>query len=94
LPPVIKITARQWSFTPEEIHLVLGQSVVLEVVSLDVSHGFNVPDLGIRVDVKPGQPTQIPVQPTRAGVFVFHCDVFCGDGHEEMAGQIVVDASP
>jgi heme/copper-type cytochrome/quinol oxidase subunit 2 len=26
------------------------------------------------------------------GTFVFHCDVFCGSGHEEMAGRIVVSA--
>jgi hypothetical protein len=30
------------------------------------------------------------VRPERAGTFAFHCDVFCGDGHEEMSGRIVV----
>jgi cytochrome c oxidase subunit 2 len=93
-PATIRITARQWSFTPEEIHLALGQSVILEIASLDVTHGFNVPDLDVRVDVKPGKPTHIPVQPRRAGTYAFHCDVFCGDGHEQMSGRIVVDAAP
>jgi heme/copper-type cytochrome/quinol oxidase subunit 2 len=49
--PVIRIAARKWSFTPDEIRLVVGQPVILELVSLDVTHGFNAPDLGVRVDV-------------------------------------------
>jgi len=91
---MIRITAHKWSFTPDEIHLVVGQPVVLELVSLDVTHGFNAPDLGIRVDVEPGRSIQIPVRPLRAGTFTFHCDVFCGDGHEEMSGRIVVAPAP
>jgi cytochrome c oxidase subunit 2 len=89
-PPVIRITARKWSFTPDEIRLVVGQPAILELVSLDVTHGFNVPDLGVRVDVERGQSIRIPVRPARAGTFAFHCDVFCGSGHEEMSGRIVV----
>jgi cytochrome c oxidase subunit 2 len=88
--PVLRITAHKWSFTPDEIHLMVGQPVVLELVSLDVTHGFNVPDLGVRVDVEPGRSMRIPVRPERAGTFTFHCDVFCGNGHEEMSGRIVV----
>jgi cytochrome c oxidase subunit 2 len=88
--PVIRITARKWSFTPDEIHLIVGQPVILELVSLDVTHGFNAPDLGVRVDIERGKSVQVPVRPERAGTFTFHCDVFCGDGHEEMSGRIVV----
>ena len=88
--PVIRITAHKWSFTPDEVRLVVGQPVILELVSLDVTHGFNAPDLGVRVDVERGKSIQIPVRPERVGTFTFHCDVFCGDGHEEMSGRIVV----
>ena len=28
--------------------------------------------------------------PDKTGKFTFSCDVFCGDGHEEMTGTIVV----
>jgi cytochrome c oxidase subunit 2 len=87
---MIRITARKWSFTPDEIHLIVGQPVILELVSLDVTHGLNAPDLGVRVDIERGKSVQVPVRPERAGTFTFHCDVFCGDGHEEMSGRIVV----
>jgi len=34
----------------------------------------------------------VTITPDKPGTFVFFCDVFCGDGHEEMAGTLVVEA--
>lgn len=68
-----------------------GVPVVLELVSLDRTHGFDAPDLGLRSDIKPGEPTRLRFVPEKAGRFGFHCDVFCGSGHEDMTGEIVVD---
>ena len=28
--------------------------------------------------------------PDRTGEFTFNCDIFCGTGHEEMAGTLTV----
>ena len=44
---VIKITAQKFSYEPNEIELKVGEPVVLELTSKDVTHGFNLPDLGI-----------------------------------------------
>jgi cytochrome c oxidase subunit 2 len=68
-----------------------GHPAVLEIVSLDRIHGFAVPELGIRVDVAPTGTTQVRLAPDHAGRFTFRCDNFCGDGHEEMEGAIVVE---
>jgi cytochrome c oxidase subunit 2 len=89
-PMVIKITAKKFEFSPSEITLKKGVPVVLELVSLDRTHGFNCPDLGVRADVAPGKPTRVNLTPGKAGSFVFNCDIFCGDGHEDMTGTIVV----
>ena len=35
---------------------------------------------------------RVRVVPEKVGTFDFHCDVFCGSGHEEMAGRIMVSA--
>ena len=88
--PVIKITAKKFEFSPSKIVLHVGKLVVLELRSLDRKHGFAVPDLGIRVDILPDKPTLVRVRPTKVGKFAVHCDVFCGDGHEEMTGEIEV----
>ena len=87
---VIRVTAEKFKFTPATIVLKVGEAVVLELTSLDRKHGFSVPDLGIDENVEPGKPTRVRIVPAKAGTFPFHCDVFCGSGHEEMAGEIVV----
>lgn len=86
----IEVRAKKFEFSPAEIVLHKGVPVTLELRSLDRKHGFAVPELGIRVDVKPNAPTRVHLVPTRTGTFAFHCDVFCGDGHEGMSGRIVV----
>jgi cytochrome c oxidase subunit 2 len=40
----------------------------------------------------PTEETRVNITPTKPGEFVFFCDVFCGDGHEEMAGTLLVEA--
>jgi cytochrome c oxidase subunit 2 len=88
---VIAISARQWSYEPSSIMLQKGVPVIFELTSSDVHHGFNLPDLGIRADVLPAQPTRIRVTPDKPGTFQFHCNYYCGSGHEEMVGQIIVE---
>ncbi len=89
-PAVIRIAAKRFSYTPAEVPLKKGVTVILELVSEDRVHGFNLPELGVRTDVTPGKPARVTLTPAKAGRFEFHCDVFCGDGHGEMTGAIVV----
>jgi plastocyanin len=88
--PAIRIVAKKFSFTPAEVRVKKGVPVVLELVSEDRVHGFNLPAFGLRRDVKPGEVTRVTITPEKAGIFPFHCDVFCGDGHDEMNGVLVV----
>jgi len=86
---VIKIVAQRFSYTPNEIVLKKGQTVILEFTSLDFVHGLKIPDLDIRVDLPPGKITKVRITPEKAGVYDFLCDNFCGAGHEEMGGHII-----
>jgi cytochrome c oxidase subunit II len=88
--PVIAVTAKKWEFVPNRIVLHRGIPVIIELRSLDHKHGFAVPDLGIRVDVTAEKPTRVRVVPTKLGTFAAHCDVFCGEGHEDMTAEVVV----
>ncbi len=87
---VIKIVAQRFSYTPNEIILKKGEPVRLEFTSLDFVHGFNVPDLNIRADLPPGKVKIINLTPQKAGTYDFICDNFCGAGHEDMVGRIIV----
>ncbi len=87
---VIRLTAKKFEYDLREITLKKGVPVVLELTSLDRVHGFNQPDFGVRGDAVPGMVTRIRFTPDKTGEFVFFCDVFCGDGHEEMSGTLIV----
>jgi cytochrome c oxidase subunit 2 len=87
---VIKITAKQFDFTPGNITLKKGVPVVFEFRTLDVMMGFNLPDFNARADIVPGKVTRLRLVPDKTGTFIFLCDVFCGSGHEEMNGKLTV----
>jgi len=87
---VVKVTARKFEFKPSVITVKKGELVELELTTSDRRHGFDAPELAIHAEIKPGAPTRVQFRPDKAGHFSFHCSVFCGDGHEEMTGEIVV----
>ena len=87
---IIKITAKKFNYTPGEVTLKKGVPVILEFRSLDVIMGFNLPDFNVRADIVPGEATRLRLVPDKTGTFVFLCDVFCGTGHEDMNGTLVV----
>jgi cytochrome c oxidase subunit II len=91
-PRVIAVTAKKFVYDPNEIHLKVGEAVVIELTSLDVVMGFNCPDFKVRSDVPPGRVTRVELKPDKAGTFPFFCDVFCGSGHEDMNGTFIVAA--
>jgi len=88
---IVAIKVKRFEYSPKEVTLKKGVPVVLQLSSLDVPHGFNLPDLNVRADVIPGKPAKLRIVPQQTGRFVFHCDIFCGTGHEELEGAIVVE---
>ena len=91
-PNEIKVLAMKFDFTPETIKVKVGQPVTLVLTSMDRIHGFKMPEFGIRTDIIPDQETRVTITPQKTGTFAFFCDVFCGDGHEEMGGTLIVEA--
>ena len=87
---VIHMTAKKFEYSPDVITVKKGVPVVLEITSLDREHGFKLRDFGVRADIKPGETTRVRFVPTKSGRFPFRCDVFCGSGHEDMSGELVV----
>jgi len=87
---IIAIQAKKFVYTPNEIILKKDEPVVLAFTAIDFIHGFFIPDMKIRADLLPGQLTQVRLTPGKAGEYAFLCDNFCGSGHEEMNGKIIV----
>jgi cytochrome c oxidase subunit II len=91
-PKEVSIMAQKFDFTPDTVKVKLGEPVTFVLTSIDRLHGFKMPDFGVRTDIVPDQETRITITPDKAGQFAFFCDVFCGDGHEDMAGTLIVEA--
>lgn len=87
---VVRIHTKKFAFVPNEITLKKGEPVILEFVAEDVDMGFKSTDLKLQVDIFPGKVARLAFTPQKAGRFEFFCNVFCGDGHEDMDGTITV----
>jgi cytochrome c oxidase subunit 2 len=88
----IEIEARRFVFTPAEVTARRGETVTLALKAIDFVHGFSIPELGVRVDLMPGRVVNIDLRLDRPGRYAYLCDNFCGDGHEQMNGLLVVAA--
>jgi cytochrome c oxidase subunit 2 len=89
----IELTARKFEFGTKEIRVKKGQPVTLVLRAEDFAHGFSVPDFKVRADFVPGKNVEVTFTPDRAGSFDFLCDNFCGDGHDDMNGTLIVTES-
>src|SRR4051812_23910504 len=87
---VIRIDAKRFDYSPSDLTLKKGEPVILELTSLDVLMGFNLPDFNLRADIIPGKVTRVRFVPDKTGGFTFLCDIFCGSKHEEMNGRLTV----
>jgi cytochrome c oxidase subunit 2 len=87
---VIHISASSFEFKPSEITVKKGVPVTLEIASQDHHHGFRLSEFHLRADIQPGVMEKIRFVPDKSGKFTFLCDVFCGEGHEEMSGTLTV----
>lgn len=86
----IVIQAKNWEFTPSVITVNQGDSVSLKITSIDVDHGFALPDFGVAASLKPGKTETVVFTADKKGEFTFFCNVFCGAGHKEMKGKLIV----
>ena len=87
---VIPVVAKKFEFVPNEIRVRRGETVILQLSAPEVPMGFNLADFRQRVDIVPGKTATLRFTADKAGSFVFLCDVFCGTGHEDMSGTLVV----
>jgi len=87
---IIRISASTFEFKPSEFTVKRGVPVLLELTSQDRHHGFKLSAFELRADMTPDVVEKVRFVPDKIGRFTFLCDVFCGDGHEDMSGTITV----
>ncbi len=89
-PRHIEVSAKRFSFAPNELTLKKGEPVVLVLKSEDATHGLRIKELGIDIKAAKGQTTEFPFTPDKTGDFTGRCSNFCGSGHASMTFAIHV----
>jgi cytochrome c oxidase subunit II len=95
----ITVVAKQWMWKLQqrngrreinELHVPLGEPVVVTMTSEDVIHSFFIPAFRIKQDVVPGRYTRLWFTATQLGEFPLFCSEYCGSEHSQMTGRVVV----
>ena len=99
--PDLTVVAHQWwwevryasgAITANEIHIPVGQALVIRIESEDVVHDFWVPALGRKIDAIPGRPVNIWLQADDPGAYLGTCAEYCGAQHAWMRIRVVAEA--
>jgi len=101
----VEVTGHQWWWeieywdavpsqrarTANELHVPVGEPVLVKVRSFDVIHSLWVPPLHGKKDLVPGHPTSLWIQADAAGTYAGQCAEFCGYQHAKMAFLVVAE---
>jgi cytochrome c oxidase subunit 2 len=89
-----EVVARRFAFEPDTIEVDEGDRVRLLVRSADGPHGVEIKQFKVKKAVpraKPGDPpVTIEFVASTAGTFQILCSEYCGSGHKDMTGTLVV----
>lgn len=86
----VVMIAQAWEWVPNRVEIPAGSHVTFKVTSVDVIHGFRVPDTDLNAMVIPGQITEVDVDFDEARDFTLLCHEYCGIGHHRMGADIVI----
>lgn len=93
-PRTIAIVAKRFTFEPARIEVKAGEHVRLVLTSADGVHGVEIKKFKVNKKIpRGGEPVTIEFTATAAGQFPILCSEYCGDGHEDMKGILVVIAN-
>lgn len=94
----VDVVAKQWMWKAEhksgvreinELHVPVGQKVMLRLTSIDVIHSFYIPEFRVKRDAIPGHYTTMWFEATKPGEYALFCAEYCGVDHSRMRGRVV-----
>ena len=87
----IHMTAKRYEYTPDVVLVKQGTHVILEIESLDITHGFKIGQYGINVTIPEKEKVTVEFYAREPGTYPFKCSHFCGAGHFGMNGKLIVE---
>jgi len=85
-------TSPDGGWSQKEIRVKAGEDLAIRLTSVDVTHGFLLPDLGIQsAPIQAGTYQTLRFRVERPGVYTYYCNVLCSHRHGAMIGKLVVE---
>jgi heme/copper-type cytochrome/quinol oxidase subunit 2 len=85
---------RIWNYIdenqPNTLEVIEGEEITLLLTSVDTIHEFSIAGYDLSATVHPGKVTVKTFVAHNPGEFRIECTNFCGEGHEEMVGKVMV----
>lgn len=86
----LTLEARTFAFEPSVIQVNQGDRVILELESVDVTHGVYIDGYELEAVSEPGHKARLDFVADRVGKFTYRCSMACGPLHPFMIGELIV----
>lgn len=92
-PREVPVVARRFTFEPARVEVREGERIRLVVTSEDGVHGLEIKKFKVNKKIpRGGDKVTIDFVASAPGEYPILCSEYCGNGHEEMKGALVVIA--
>jgi cytochrome c oxidase subunit 2 len=92
-PREIPVVVQRFTFEPARIEVTEGERIRLVVSSGDGVHGLEIKKFRVNKKIpRGGEQVTIDFVASAPGEYPILCSEYCGNGHEEMRGALVVAA--
>lgn len=97
---IVNVQAAMDGFDPPEIRVKVGETVIVNLRSLDSGrhsdgggkHQFAIDELGVNVVAQPLSVAGTTFRPAKAGTYTYYCDICCGGrANPAMNGKLIVE---
>lgn len=89
----VVMRAEFYVFRPDVVRVPAGRRVRFRITSPDVLHGFQIVGTNVNLTVAPGYVSEATTTFTEPGEYLVVCNEYCGLGHHNMQGTVVVEAA-
>jgi cytochrome c oxidase subunit 2 len=87
-----KFDTRDDLFTVNDLHLPVGETVLIDLKSSDVLHSFFLPHMRLKQDAVPGSKIPMWLKIKEEGMYDLVCAELCGWGHYKMKGRVTAQS--
>jgi cytochrome c oxidase subunit 2 len=90
----VEMTAKRFAFLPEQVEVVEGDEVTINVRSADGTHGIEISKLKVKKTIpRGGDVVTLSFTAPAPGRYAITCSEYCGRGHDDMKSVLVVAPS-